>query len=130
MMRNSLRPTVGARALCALAALVMFGCHAREVEAPAAEPSAALEQDPAMAGDTQTGGAIFRDGAIEFIQSALQKKGYTVHITGKLDDATTTALLAFQKEENLARTGLPDHETLRRLGLEPEALYLERDESK
>lgn len=53
------------------------------------------------------------------IQEALVKKGYLTReqVTGKLDDPTSGAVRKFQGDEGLAKTGAPDRETIRRLGL-------------
>ncbi len=60
-------------------------------------------------------------GAVEKIQDALRHRGLLEEpANGQLDDATTHALMAFQQHEALARTGAPDRETLRHLGLKPE----------
>ena len=114
----------------AVTAALLWCCHAQEVEPPEAAAPASLEQEAHEEKLPQTPDAIFREGAIQMIQEALQKKGFSVPGTGKLDDATTAALLAFQEKENLARTGLPDHETLRRLDLDPQALYAARNQEK
>jgi hypothetical protein len=56
----------------------------------------------------------------------LTKKIEFVNETGRFDERTQLALLMYQKAEGLPETGLPDYETLRRLGLEPdEILYHE-----
>jgi hypothetical protein len=41
------------------------------------------------------------------------------HATGALDRATVEALRKFQADRSLAKTGFPDRETVRQLGLEP-----------
>ena len=58
------------------------------------------------------------------IQRALGKTGYLhEHETGKLDEETTGALRKFQADQHLARTGAPDRDTLRKLGLSPDKVY-------
>jgi hypothetical protein len=47
------------------------------------------------------------------------KKTTVVKETGRFDQPTQLALLRYQKSEGLPATGLPDYETLRRLGLDP-----------
>jgi peptidoglycan hydrolase-like protein with peptidoglycan-binding domain len=42
---------------------------------------------------------------------------------GKLDARTQAALRAFQKEQKLPETGLPDYATLKKLGIKPEELF-------
>jgi peptidoglycan hydrolase-like protein with peptidoglycan-binding domain len=44
--------------------------------------------------------------------------------TGELDDKTQAALKAFQKKNDQPATGLPDFDTLRRLGLDPKDIYI------
>ncbi|MGV3619539.1 MAG: peptidoglycan-binding domain-containing protein [Archangium sp.] len=47
-------------------------------------------------------------------------------ITAMLDEKTQRALGAFQKAENLPETGMPDYETLDRLGMKPSDLFHHR----
>lgn len=47
-------------------------------------------------------------------------------ITAVLDEKTQRALGAFQKSENLPETGMPDYETLDRLGMKPSDLFHHR----
>lgn len=42
---------------------------------------------------------------------------------GKLDARTQAALRAFQKEQKLPETGLPDYATLKKLGIKPDELF-------
>ena len=49
-----------------------------------------------------------------------------LEITAMLDEKTQRALGAFQKAENLPETGMPDYETLDRLGMEPSDLFHHR----
>lgn len=53
------------------------------------------------------------------IQEALAERGYLSkdHQTGELDAETSAALRRFQAAEEVARTGYPDRETVRKLGL-------------
>jgi peptidoglycan hydrolase-like protein with peptidoglycan-binding domain len=68
--------------------------------------------------------ALLAEGAIADIQEALEARGYLGrHRAGELDDATSTALRALQRDEGLAETGFPDRETLRKLGIDPEKAY-------
>lgn len=111
-----------------LAVMATLGCHAQDVEPTAHEATPTLEGDP---DDPDAGPpSILREGAIATLQAALRERGYPVPNTGKLDAATTDALLAFQAAEDLARTGFPDHETMRRLGLESEDWFVARDDAK
>ena len=59
-------------------------------------------------------------------QQALAERGYLALKAakrGRLDRVTSAAVRKFQSDQGLARTGIPDHETVRRLGLDPEALF-------
>lgn len=88
--------------------------HAREVETP---PPATIE--------TAATPSLFKPGAIELVQDALKKAGYSLERSGKLDDPTVAALADFQERKGLAKTGSPDHETVRRLGLDPDQVLLD-----
>lgn len=59
------------------------------------------------------------------IQAALVKRGVLAaeHQTGKLDKETSAALRRFQEAEHVARTGYPDRETVRKLGLEVDEVF-------
>jgi peptidoglycan hydrolase-like protein with peptidoglycan-binding domain len=70
--------------------------------------------------------ALFVPGAIEQLQKRLAGRGYldlSAARPGRLDSATTAAIRKFQSDQGLARTGTPDRETLRRLGLDPDKLF-------
>lgn len=68
---------------------------------------------------------LLRPGAGRRIQKALEDEGYLVRPDlDELGDATTEGLRRFQLEKRLAATGFPDAETLRQLGLGPDAIYL------
>ena len=62
---------------------------------------------------------LMRPEGPRLIQDALAKRGYLPndHQTGKLDEKTSAAVRKFQGDEELAKTGAPDRETIRRLGL-------------
>jgi hypothetical protein len=64
-------------------------------------------------------------GAIEKIQDALAARGHLDRSArrGHLDVPTAGSIRKFQSDQDLARTGIPDHETVRRLGLDPDALF-------
>lgn len=81
----------------------------------AARP-AAEEGRPELTTSAQ--GLLLPDGP-RLIQEALAERGYLAkdHRTGELDEPTSAALRKFQAEEELARTGYPDRETVRKLGL-------------
>jgi peptidoglycan hydrolase-like protein with peptidoglycan-binding domain len=65
-------------------------------------------------------------GGVEKIQQALAGRGYLdleEAEAGHIDAATAGAVRKFQTDEGIARTGNPDHETVRRLGLDPDELF-------
>lgn len=70
-------------------------------------------------------GGLMRPEGPRLIQVALAKLGYlqSDHQTGELDGATSAALRKFQADRGVARTGSPDRETVRKLGLSPEAVF-------
>jgi peptidoglycan hydrolase-like protein with peptidoglycan-binding domain len=71
-----------------------------------------------------TPGGMLDPEAMKKIQARLGDKGYKVDRSGQLDQATEGALRKFQAHEHVAATGLPDYDTLRRLGLDPRKIYL------
>jgi len=81
-----------------------------------------------------TPGGMLDPQSMKQIQGKLSGKGFKVAESGQLDEATEAALRKFQKHEQIASTGLPDFDTLRRLGLDPKKMYLggtkRRDEAK
>jgi len=62
-------------------------------------------------------------GSARLIQEALRTKGYLATISGELDQETSAALRRFQRDEDLAQTGAPDRETLRKLGVDPQRIF-------
>lgn len=97
--------------------------EAKKVEAKEAEP-----KKPAAARDEMTTSAttraMFKPDGLKAMQKALQdKKVEAIEVTGLLDTQTQEALRVFQKAQTLPDTGLPDFETLRRLGLKPDDVY-------
>jgi hypothetical protein len=67
---------------------------------------------------------LLTEGTIGELQRALADRGHLRdHRKGELDEPTSAAIRRFQEQEGLAQTGLPDRETLSRLGLDPEASY-------
>jgi hypothetical protein len=67
--------------------------------------------------------AMLKPGAASLIEEALDKHGFPTQHTGTLGAATERQLARFQKQQGLADTGLPDRATVRRLGLDPDAIY-------
>ena len=63
-------------------------------------------------------------GSARRIQEALRERGLLAGApSGELDEPTSAALRRFQRSEDLAQTGAPDRETLRRLGIDPQEVY-------
>lgn len=61
--------------------------------------------------------------AIEDVQQALKSRGYKLDVSARYDRETEDAVRAFQREQELAATGMPDAATLRKLELDPLAIY-------
>jgi peptidoglycan hydrolase-like protein with peptidoglycan-binding domain len=116
--------------LVALLALPAFaalpGCHAHQVQAkqttletPPKEPQVSSERPVRT-----TPGGMLDPVAMRKVQSALSKHGVSAPSSGQLDEETQAALRKFQAKEQIAKTGMPDYDTLRRLGLDPKTIYL------
>jgi hypothetical protein len=84
-----------------------------------AKTQPALMHDTATPPISQSPQGMLAEGGAAQIQTALSTHGFMLKKTGLLDDETKEAILAFQKRENLAATGMPDQLTLKRLGLRP-----------
>ncbi len=90
---------------------------AKPAAAPAAVKPAAEEGRPELS--VSPTGLLTEDGP-RVIQQALENAGYLrEHHTGKLDEETSGAIRKFQGDHEMAKTGVPDHETLHRLGIDP-----------
>ncbi len=109
-----------------IALVLAAGCHAHQTAASrqtAAGPPKV--QQPSSERPVRTTPTAMLDAqSLRRIQSALGQRGYDAGQSGQLDDQTERALRRFQKHEKIAETGLPDYDTLRRLGLDPKAIYL------
>jgi peptidoglycan hydrolase-like protein with peptidoglycan-binding domain len=131
----------------AAAALSLSGCwHATRVE----KPDQSVQSQSAPQPDRKEGGAaaqardarhserpdrpplaagpggLLVPGAVKQIQNALASRGYLDLSSvkpDKIDEPTSAAVRRFQSDQGIARTGNPDHETVRRLGLDAEALF-------
>jgi peptidoglycan hydrolase-like protein with peptidoglycan-binding domain len=69
---------------------------------------------------------LFVPGGVAKLQKALADRGYLAQDdakSGEIDEATSAAIRRFQADQGIARTGNPDHETARRLGLDPDSLF-------
>jgi hypothetical protein len=66
-----------------------------------------------------------KDGAAKDIQDRLVSLGFLGdgNRSGELDGHTEAALRKFQKSRDLAATGVPDTETVRKLGLDPGKIF-------
>jgi peptidoglycan hydrolase-like protein with peptidoglycan-binding domain len=136
------------RLLCAAVALSLAGCfHATRVEKPdaragssgeaaqptkqeggaAAKPHAARRpQKPGRPPLAASPAGLFVPGGVEQVQEALTAKGYLDLDSAKkgdIDVPTAAAVRKFQADQGIARTGNPDHETVRRLGLDADKLF-------
>jgi hypothetical protein len=66
-------------------------------------------------------------GQVKRIQGKLRDRGLLAAApSGTLDGATRSALKRLQHDEDLPETGLPDHETVRKLGLDPDEVFTKR----
>lgn len=76
---------------------------------------------------------LFVPGGVAKLQKALADRGYldlSAADEGEIDAATSAAIRKFQSEQGIARTGNPDHETVRRLGLDPDQLFRKSEAKK
>lgn len=73
-------------------------------------------------------GMMKPDGAAK-IRQALIERGYMQGASaGSFDQKTSNALQKFQSDHELARTGAPDRETLKALGLSPDEVLRRSDD--
>jgi peptidoglycan hydrolase-like protein with peptidoglycan-binding domain len=106
--------------------LLLAACHAHEVqgkqttmEAPPKEPQVSSERPVRT-----TPGGMLDPASMKKVQEALSSHGVKAPSSGQLDEETQAALRRFQAKEKMAKTGMPDYDTLRRLGLDPKEIYL------
>ena len=119
------------RHLAALGLLCIVACSHAETVAPpnAPNPSDApshLPNSKAVTPQTDPGhpalasspGQLMAPGASDTIAQALRERGFLA-----TDDSSSKglekALRGFQESQGLAATGFPDHETLKKLGIDP-----------
>ncbi len=122
------------------ALVAVAGCHAHTTAAQNGKRQDQLEKPPEVPQVSSarpvrtTPGGMLDDKSVKELQSALDKRGFKTSDSGELDEETQAALRKFQKHEQLAATGLPDYDSLRKLGLNPKSVYLggteRRDEQK
>jgi peptidoglycan hydrolase-like protein with peptidoglycan-binding domain len=114
------------------AALGVSGCHAhttaagngKEKQAQTMEKPPETPQVGSARPVRTTPGGMLDSKSMKQLQAALGRKGFKVPESGQLDQATEAAIRKFQAHEQIASTGLPDFDTVRRLGLDPKAIYL------
>jgi len=77
----------------------------------------------------RTPAAALEPGQLRNIQKKLSERHLLAgdHQSESLDQPTEKALRRLQHEEKLPETGLPDHETVRKLGLDPDKVFTKRD---
>src|SRR3954452_16574055 len=113
------------------ATLALGGCHAHTTAAQNGKQ--AQEQTMEKPPETKqvsserpvrtTPGGMLDPKSMKELQSALGRKGFKVAESGELDESTQAAIRKFQAHEQIASTGLPDFDTVRRLGLDPKKIY-------
>ncbi len=130
--------------------LVLAACHAQpEAKAPEiVEPKTAPSLE--TFGVSETTKEMFKREGLALLQQRLNQRLSKVkeklddgmadaggsalkneppdelEITAMLDEETQRALGAFQKSERLPETGMPDYETLARLGFKPSDVFFRR----
>jgi hypothetical protein len=116
-------------AVCLLATLTLVGCgHTKTTEkAPAEEGTTAGAQEsskppaahPHEAPVVESPNDLLAPGAEDQIRTKLVDGGYLKDSSKSLEGG----LRKFQAAKDLPVTGVPDHETVRRLGLDPNEIF-------
>ncbi len=89
---------------------------------PEAEREAAAPGRPQLASSPE---GLMLPGGPLLIQQALTRRGYFHGVeSGAFDDQTSDGLRSFQAAQKLARTGAPDRETLRRLEIPEDKVFV------
>jgi hypothetical protein len=114
----------------------------RDETRPAASPKGgggsgarrrASKDNPTPAPLSTSPEGLLEPGAEKKIQAALARRGLLdagdAH-SGQLDGPTKKALRRFQHDADLPETGVPDRETIRRLGLPPDDLFKKTDRTE
>lgn len=99
---------------------------------------AAKKKDKGATATTQQGvplasspAGLLKPGAEEKIQDMLASKGLLKsEKRGVFDEPTRDALRRFQDENDLPATGFPDHETIRKMGLDPDEMFSSKSETQ
>jgi hypothetical protein len=106
--------------------LMLAACHAHQVqgkqttlETPPKEPQVSSERPVRT-----TPGGMLDPKSMRQLQGALNRHGVHTVDSGQIDEETQASLRKFQAREKMAATGMPDYDTLRKLGLDPKAIYL------
>jgi hypothetical protein len=96
----------------------------KSTKKPVAEPTGphAAPGRPQLT-PSPAGGMI--PGGVEEIQDALKQQGLlgADYKRGELDETTAVAIRRFQEQNHLAQTGVPDHQTVRELGLDVDRVF-------
>lgn len=88
-----------------------------------AEEKAKTPQRAETITTSKTTKQMFKPDGVKKMQVALSAKTVDIDESGQLDNSTQESLRKYQKDQGLPATGLPDYETLRRLGLKPEEVF-------
>lgn len=105
-------------------ALIIWGAcsHTKTVGQPAAAGNSGT-QPPSHVPAAPS--AELQPGAVSQIQRALVDRGFLAgdYKNDELDGPTSAAVRKFQNNEDLPATGIPDAETAKHLGLDPDRLF-------
>jgi hypothetical protein len=120
---KDLRVSFLPRAPIFAAALLAACAHPPTARRPA--PATVLTDSSQILVATAPGGLLAPNGERE-IQQALVVRGFLARgrATGVIDRETRRALRAFQASQSLPATGLPGYETVERLGLNAQSVFL------
>ena len=110
----------------AWALVLLGGCHAHQVgeQRQTMEGPPKAEEVGSARPVRSTPGGMLDEKAVTRIQHALNAHGEKIAVSGKLDHATQASLKNFQRRQSQPQTGFPDFDTLRRLGLSAQDIYL------
>jgi len=97
----------------------------QESEHPAHKKSRLPPEEKGALPLTSSPAGLLQAGAAKNIQDRLVKGGQLPDDkqSGELDGPTRAALMVFQKAHDLPATGIPDDATVRKLGLDPNAIF-------
>jgi hypothetical protein len=132
-LRRRRRGLFNAGGALVVATLASAGCsHTKTVSAtsaasPPAASTAGTRRPPTSAAGTplpRSPQQALQPGQLGQIQRQLASRGLLgQHEQGQLDEPTRKALKQVQREHGLPETGVPDHETVSKLGLDPERVF-------